>query len=146
MLKDLFDEYTNLVYIIDRGLTMKGTKLIFIAIFVSVIGIISCAQSPTSSIESVDKPSLSSKQAISIAKREAKADCTWAFSEDMATVYTSRSEGWTAEYTGNGVWEVKFRLPISEGWVHKYIWRVFELDRTAKYIAGYKHPTYNLGN
>jgi hypothetical protein len=140
---DLFDEYTNLVCIIDKVFTMKGTKLNFLTIFLLVIGIMSCSKPPASSIESVDKPSLSSQEAISIAKREAITDHTWTRSEALANTYASRSEGWTAEYKGYGVWGIELRaLDYIGGWQYKYLWRVIERNRTAKYIAKHLYPIF----
>ena len=122
---------------------MKGTNLIYITIFLLVIGIIGCSKTPASSTESVDKPSLTSQEAIRIAKREAITNHTWTRSEALANTYASRSEGWTAEYKGYGVWEIELRaLDYIGGWKYKYLWRVFERNRTAKYIAKDLYPIF----
>lgn len=112
-------------------------RLILLVTAVLVLGVIGCAQTPPAPTAPVDKPYLSSQEAIGIAKREAVANYAWTYSEGRARQLASRSGGyWNATYTGNGKWTVElgFREEPS-GDIVAYRWTVFEGNLTAAYIG-----------
>jgi len=115
----------------------QTSQLILLFMVLLIAG--SCApESQPTPTAPVDKPYLSSQEAISIAKREAVANYAWAYSESSASYCASFSEGWYATYTGNGKWTVDLRLRNEDGSITIHRWSVFETNLAAVYLGAYK--------
>ena len=87
----------------------------------------------------IDEPSLSSQEAIAIAKQHSVTSPQSIY-EKQASIYAQRggTQGWNATYTGNGKWTVELRLRNEDGSLTIHRWSVFETNLAAVYLGAYK--------
>jgi len=111
-------------------------KLTLIALAILLLlPVCACATESPSPTAPVDKPYLSSNEAIAIAKQQA-LNHQWSTVSSYAK--HGSSKGWSAKYTGNGKWTVELRLRYESGDLTIYRWTVFEGNLTAVYVGAYK--------
>ena len=86
----------------------------------------------------IDLPSLSSQDAISIAQ-EHSVTSPLNLQEGQAALYARRggTQGWIADYTGNGKWIVELRIRNEDESLTVYRWTVVEANLAALFLGAY---------
>jgi len=87
----------------------------------------------------IDEPYLSPQEAIAIAKQHSITSPQDAY-EGRAGAYARRggTEGWIADYTGNGKWIVELLVRNEDESLTVYRWTVFEVSLTAVFLGVYQ--------
>ena len=88
-------------------------------------------------ITPVDTPSLSSQDAISIAKEHSVAS-PLNLTEKRVGVWINRgsyTKGWNSQYIGNGKWTVELRVRNDNNTITSYRWSVFEPSLIATFLG-----------
>jgi hypothetical protein len=116
---------------------MKQISLLISLLILVLTG--ACAIEPSTkptSVQTIDRPSLSPADAISIAQEHSITSPLNIY-EKQAGMYARMggTKGWNAGYIGNGKWTVEFRLRGEYGGLIIHRWSVFEGNLTAVYIG-----------
>jgi hypothetical protein len=118
---------------------MKQISLLILLLILAMAGACAAESStkPTS-VSTIDKPSLSPAEAISIAQEHSITSPLNIY-EKQAGMYARMggTTGWNARYIGNGKWTVEFRLRGEFGGLIIHRWSVFEVNLTAVYIGAF---------
>jgi hypothetical protein len=109
---------------------MKLRKILVLILFIalSITGACVKESNPTPPTH-VDKPYLTSQEAIAVAQKEA-VNLKYNVVRALAT---SSSDGWRATYNGEGKWTADFYYGANI-----YRWTVFEKNLTAVYIGAFE--------
>jgi hypothetical protein len=103
-----------------------------------IAGACSAASETPNPAPTIDEPSLSSQEAIAIAKEHSVTSPQSNY-ERQASVYAKRggTQGWNATYTGNGKWTVELRLRNEDESLTIHRWSVFETNLVAVYLGAF---------
>ena len=117
-------------------------SLLLILLFTILLIVGACtpeSETQPTPVPTIDEPSLSSQEAIAIAKQHSVTSPQSIY-EKQAGVYAQRgyTQGWNATYTGNGKWTVELRLRNEDESLTIHRWSVFETNLVAVYLGAYE--------
>jgi len=112
--------------------------MLLILLFMMLSATGACTTAQPTPTPPIDKPYLSSQEAIAIAQQQALNH----HNSLVVRAAKSGSRGWSAKYTGSGKWGVDLRVKgASHYWPNDitiFRWTVFERNLTAVYVGAYK--------
>jgi hypothetical protein len=106
-----------------------------------MLSLLACTTQPLSKqtpLPSVDMPTLASQDVISIAQQHSVTSPLNIY-EKAASIYARKggTQGWVADYTGNGKWVVELLISNDEKNLTVYRWTVLEAQLNALFIGAY---------